>query len=226
MLRHINKLAALSVIAMAIGFAVPASAGVLETGTGAMPGWFGETTIMDGGGMYFNAGVEFAVYAPGVFDTVFGSGADPSGGTEVVYAYQFFNYGPLTGAPLVKVTVGLDANEPFTGSPLGNVGFLAGTGTFAPNPTSGAIAADLFSVRWDFLSPNMIGTGQNSDILIYTCPTLPEWGNVAAQNAYGLQHTVLASVPNPGLTFVPEPGTMALVMVGGIALLRKRRANR
>jgi hypothetical protein len=225
MLRHIKKLAALSVIAMAVGLAVPASAGVLETGTGAMPGWFGETTITDGG-MYFSAGVEFAVYMPGVFDTVFGSGADPSGGTEVVYAYQFFNYTPASGAPLVKVTVGLDANEPFTGSPLANVGFLAGTGTFSPSPTSGALAADLFSVRWDFLSPNMITVGQSSDILIYTCPTLPEWGNVAAQNAYGLQQTVLGSVPNPSLSYVPEPGTLALLAIGGLAALRRRRSVR
>ena len=222
MKRHIKTLAALSIIAAAIGFAMPASAGVLETGTGAMPGWFGETTFFNG--TFFNAGVEFAVFAPGDFDTVFGSGADPSGGTEFVYAYQFFNYGAAIPVPIVKVSVGLDADEPFGGVPLGNVGFLAGAGV-DPNPTSGAFAADMFSVRWDFLAPT-IAPAQNSDILLYTCPTLPEWGNVVAKNSYAQELTVLNGVPNPSLTYVPEPGTMALVTIGGLALLRKRRANR
>lgn len=221
MLRHIKKLAVLSVVVVAIGFAMPASAGLLvDPGTTAMPGWFGTTSIFSAM-FYFDAGVEFAVYYPGTFDTQHGAGADPSGGTEFVYAYQFFDYHPLA---LKKVSIGLDADEPFTGPPLGNVGFLSDLGV-APAPHSGEFAVDMFSVRWDFLSP-MIGQGQKSDILIYTCPTLPEWGNVAVQNSYGLQHTVLGSVPNLSLDFIPEPGTLALLSVGALGLLRRRRTVR
>ena len=213
MKEQVRKLAVLAV-ALVLSCAAPAAAGVLATGTGAMPGWFGAASLVS---PFFSTSVEFAVFAAGDFDTVFGSGADPSGGTELVYAYQFFN----SSYPLANVSVGLDANEPFTGSPLGNVGSLTGPDVA---PSAAGLAGDFCSVRWDFLSP-VIGAGQSSDILLYTCPALPEMGNVVIKNSYAMQLTLVDGVPNPTGIWVPEPATLSLLGLGVIYCLRRRRPS-
>ena len=48
---------------------------------------FGHTTFS------LSSDVDYAVYAPGKFDLSFGSAADPSNGSQYVYAYQLFDVG-------------------------------------------------------------------------------------------------------------------------------------
>ena len=221
--RQIRRLAATALVVL-LCVALPATAGVLD-GTGAYNDggttWHGSVDLV---GAMINATVVYTVYAPGVFDTVYTSytDPDPTGGTEVIYAYEVTNNSGFL--PLLKLSIGLDGDEPLTDPsptwPLAYVGFLDGTGV---NPSAGFVSTGQQSVRWDLGAG--LGPAAVSDILFYASPTLPEMGNVTVDYAYAQTGTKLDVVPNPGLEYVPEPLTGTLLAIGGLWCLRRRRAT-
>src|SRR5262245_48184350 len=93
---HLNLQTFFCAVAVVVLTATTALAGPLFADPAALPGWTGSSGFVGAnGGFKLNANVEFAVYAPGAFGTSaalgFPGGADPSGGTQFVYAYEIFN---------------------------------------------------------------------------------------------------------------------------------------
>ena len=210
-----------------LALSVPASAGVLQSDTNSIPAFTGITNMsINFYGITCDADVEFAVYAPNAgasnFDATFGLGADPTGGLEFVYAYQVFNLTAPLATPVTSLTVGLDGDEYNVFSPPVNVGFVAGTGTIAPSASSfvtPGLPTAPTSVRWDFLSPT-IPLSTTSDVLFFTSSDGPEWDF----GTIGASWSGTSDVPSPmPTTEVPEPATLSLLALGGIACLRRRR---
>ncbi len=222
-----NERWSITLAVVLLALAVPASAGVLQSDSNAIVAFRGITNMSASfmGMFSANADVEFAVYAPNVgasnFDATFGGGADPTNGAEFVYAYQVFNLTALA-SPVTSLTVGLDGDEYNVFSPPVNVGFVAGTGTIAPSAsafvTPGLPTAPT-SVRWDFLSPTIPIT-TSSEVLFFTSSDGPEWDN----GTIGADWSATSTAPSPmPTTAVPEPVTVSLLALGGLACLRRRR---
>ena len=212
-----------------------ASAGILAAAANdeAIAGWKGTRTMTGPvvGTHYVNALVDFAVFAPGDFQDFLDdpddnpitinpiSYSDPSGGTEVVYAFQIFNGD--SNPYLTNITAGIDASDP-----VNNVAWITGTGMRTPsgNTFPGT------SIRWNFAtSATRINDNQSSLILLYTSPRLPEWDH--GQTGTGISSGLSAGrpdFPSPGPVDAPEPGTFALgflgLMVLGLAKYFRRRA--
>jgi hypothetical protein len=204
---------------------VTAHAGILATDDDAMSAFQG-TTNFYGSLMSWvtNADVDFAVYAPGTFDAAmaealpglyhYGVGGirdeldlvDPD---YYVYAYQVF---VLTGNNVTQMTVGLDQDEV-----LGHIGSLAGTGNVGP--TNAAFYGEPpTSARWDFSG---IAPGQASQIVFFASGGQPEWDS-ATVKAFA---SVALPLPSPDDQLpAPEPGTLALLAVGSLVVLRRRRS--
>lgn len=209
-----------------LALTVPASAGVLQSDPNAIGPFTGITNMSASfmGMFSANADVEFAVYAPNAgasnFDATFGTGADPTNGAEFVYAYQVFNLTALA-SPVTSLTVGLDGDEYNVFAPPVNVGFVAGTGSIAPSASYFVMSGQPTptSVRWDFLSPTIPIT-TSSEVLFFTSSDGPEWDN----GTIGADWSATSTVPSPmPTTVVPEPATLSLLALGGIACLRRRR---
>jgi hypothetical protein len=163
-----------------------------------------------------SANVDYAVYNPGKFNLSFGAGADPSGGTQYVYAYEVFNTGangPNTAAqPISIFTEGLGPNanaQNIEALPIvfGNFGQLPDNSSFAgAPPTSG---------RWDYTTHNL-PLGAATQILLFTSPHGPilQPGSVSGGGLGASQ-----PLPSPA----PEPSSVILLVMGGLAVLAMRR---
>ena len=216
-----------AVVSLCIG---TASAGtVLPSDPAAMAGWTGTQTFSETLFTFtLDAEVDFAVYAPGAFNTssALGFPADPSGGADWVYAYQVFNTGGNVAPSLLSVGFldlapegdGVDDLELPT-----NIGFVDGFASpdvdpvlnFSPDNNPLTIKE---SAVYEFTLPSLDDT---TDILIYTSPFGPEWdrGSVRGGALINFQQ-----LPSP----VPEPGTFVLGVLGMALLLtwRLRRSRR
>ena len=220
-----------SVLTVSVGHAA-----ILDTDTNAMPGWYGSTLLsgIDPFIGYYKvaADVDYAVYAPGQFDLTFGAGSDPSGGTEYVYAYQMHNRDASESSTIKSLSVGLDGDsgrpghlaEPLNGSPLGYVSFLDDVlfGDFGLDPDDSRAVPPSgppspTSMRWDFEQNNLptLLPGMSSDILLFTSPAEPEWDSGTLDAAWAGS----GSLPSPS----PEPATMGLLALGGLAILKRRK---
>ena len=213
---------AAAILLLALGAA--ARGGDLEVDPNALSSWQGITNMQNS---FFtilsvNANVEFAVYEPNPgnsnFDLTFGAGADPTGGSEYVYAYQIFNL-TTDSSSVTALTVGLDGDEPFnTGA---NIGFVAGTGDVSPSvsylvPSDGP--APPTSARWAF---SVLPVGQSSDVLYFTSPAGPQPEGDSA-TVTGSWPATAGELPSPG----PEPTTVGVLALGSLAvLIRKQRAR-
>ncbi len=160
------------------------------------------------------AQVDYAVYAPGMFNASF-PGSDPSSGLRYVYAYRVHNTG-TPGNALERdpafLSVGFDGGE----LPQ-NMGFVDLNIGDNPNastliPVSGPPYA---SATWNFTFP--ITETKYSEVLLFTSPFPPEFDDASVQGG-GL--ATQKRLPSP----VPEPGT-ALAACGMMAALLTRRRN-
>ena len=194
-----------------------AQAGPLPLDGNAIAGYHGTSAPFFSSqfGTSISASVEYAVYAPGQFNTSFGAGADPSAGTQFVYAYQLFNTGDsATSLALTAITVGLN-----TGNQGANIGSLPiVNGNYGQLPNSASFSGSpATSARW-FYNPTSLPLGAASQVLLFTSPHGPTFKTSSVQGG-GLG----ASQPLP--TPVPEPGTIALAILGCAGLLAARFAK-
>ena len=191
--------------------------------------WHGSTLFTDTqAGATLRAEVEYSVYAPGKFGTSAALGspsaADPSTGTDFVYAYEIFNdrtglnpstttvsnlsLGLLTGAiPFNSTRIGNDATTP-------ELGIAPNLSQFIPsgNPKQAA--------KWSY-TQTTLNIGQHSDILLFTSPFGPTTRQASMQGGDG------ATIPSAFLpTPVPEPTSLVVALIGAVCLLAKRYARR
>ncbi len=198
----------------------PAQAGILVGDTNAMAGWDGYVTLSNSSHSHtLNGTVDYAVYAPGAFDLSF-PGSDPSNNTAYVYAYEFFNTTSTSTEKILNFSVGLHG-----GGPVANQGYLTPPAGPSGNPSDVPGPITSTAAVWYYSSPNYVGVGQNSEVLIFTSPCAPEWDTVALSGNY----SVGANLPTNGIPAqgngvpspTPEPAAMLLLaMAAGLLGLR------
>jgi len=199
-----------TVMAVLLALSGTAAASPLVSDLNAMPLWQGTQQFNATSGVRtLQVDVEYAVYAPGNY----GLSADPSGGTEFVYAYQVFN-DLLGNAPVSSFSVGLDPT-----ANVASIGSDAGSGT-TPGGTAPSMSAfsdsPPTSAVWYFFS-NTIGPPlEYSTVLLFTSPYGPQWAPATVMNG-GLGNT--RDLPSP----TPEPATMAFLALGGLGVLLRRK---
>ena len=200
-----------TVMAVLLALSGTAAAAPLVSDPNAMPVWQGTQQFNDTwGGATLQVDVEYAVYAPGKYGL---SGTDPTGGTQFVYAYQIFN--DLAGnVPVSTFSVGLDP-----AANVANIGFDAGSGTTpggtAPSSSAFNGGPPPTSAVWGFpLDPPKYST-----VLLFTSPYGPQWAPGSLLDS-GLSDK--QNLPSP----MPEPASLALMALGGVGLLARRRREK
>lgn len=184
-----------------------ALAGPLGVDPDGIPAFTGTTVFHATDGVeHLFADVDYAVFAPGDF-----SGADPSGGTDYVYAYQAYNTGGMDDVSLSAVTVGLAPGA-----------VAADAGDDPAYPMVGGVSPNLAAVLADsvgfFFDDPRVFPGEFSTVVLFTSPDAPMMG-VGSVIDGGLSDQ--QTLPTP----VPEPGTL-LLLIGLGAAGALRRANR
>jgi PEP-CTERM motif len=217
-----NSLAAALILLLATSASV--KGGPLLVDANAMPGFQGFQDYLAVIPATVSGRVEYAVYAPGMFDLSYPNpampGADPSNGTEWVYAYQVYNTGTAADLQITGLTVGLDAlADPHS---VGILNPLYGDNGKDPDssffsPSSGP---PLSSTRWSYTgaATRLFGgaPGEHSEILLFTSPHPPTYRD---GGILGGAAPAPALLPSP----VPEPGTIVLFAVGAMILAAARR---
>lgn len=134
-------------------------------------------------------------------------------GADYLYAYQIFD---VTGSEFSWFAVGLQANPFVSNLQVGDLGFLAPSGSVAP--MDWALSSGNDSVDALFI-PNKIGPGETSQWLTFVSPWEPGTGIAVLANLSGTNKSYTeGSVYIPT---IPEPATIALLGAGLLALRRK-----
>ena len=193
-LHWIKGIAALFMV-MVLGSA--GSAGVLDGHASALVS--GNTPFTDGADL--TGSVDWAVFEPGDFP--FTGGYTPTPG-EAVYAYEVF----ITGADFMT-TFSLPLSNP-----ANNIGSF--TDISGDAPTSASISGIPGSGIWSFS-----GVTASTRGLAISSPQAPEDSFAVVVN--GGSFALPTPVPVPGASLIPEPGTVALMSIGGLFLLLRRR---
>lgn len=94
-MRTLSRLTGIATALSLACIAAVVQAGPLPLNPDALAGYKGTTTASSGliAGHTLDVSIDFAVFAPGQFNAYFGAGADPSNGTQFVYAYEITNTG-------------------------------------------------------------------------------------------------------------------------------------
>ena len=191
----------------------PASAGPIADDLNAMSAWQGTQQFYDTEGVAtLRVDVEYAVYEPGHYGL---SGADPSVGTQFVYAYQIFN--DLGGnRPVSSFSVGLDPT-----ANVAHIGSDAGSGTPGGTaPTASAFSgAPPTSAVWNFFLNTIDPPLEHSTVLLFTSPYGPRLAPASVMDS-GLSDK--RDLPSP----MPEPATMMLLGIGSAMMAAVRRLRR
>ena len=153
----------------------------------------------------FAAAVEYAVYAPGDYAGVF-AGSDE----YFIYAYQVFN-DPGSAGWLASFTVGLLEGAGVVGYGFDDTyGVLGGEEPLLTRLVGGANPT---SVEWVL---DEMASDVHSTVLLFSSPFTYTWdtGSIINQGGQDTQ-----PLPTP----IPEPATMALLGLGAVALVARRR---
>ena len=189
--------------------AATASAGALNghaaaynDGNGPSGGaWTGSTSFDNGQGL--SGYVDWTVFGPGQFAY---AGYTPTVG-ELAYAFQVFTTGALA---TTSFSVALDN----VADSIGTFGDL--TGDAPTNMT--LFPAPFGSATWSFAG---INTGGNSMGLVFSSIKVPK--NLFGSTIDGGTGAIVIPLPSPDVTDVPEPATMSVLALAGLAMLRRRR---
>jgi len=172
-----------------------------------------------------NAVVEFAVFAPGNFQTFLTTEnninfVDPAP-SEYIYAYQIVEVVAGTTA-VERFTVASDSDEVLGISGVTFIPYTTDYGTYPLQPirdpsfTEGGPGESGTSSAW-FADPGY-APGEYSGILFYSSPHGPEMGSSSLLAGIAGQD-IPDSMPNP----VPEPSALILCLAAGLSLMMRRR---
>ena len=191
--------------------AASTEAGLLAGDGNAIAGWQGTLDVTyDDGGDVLHALLDYAVFLPTQYP---GDVADMD--SQYVYAYQLFIESDATVA-LTFFSIGLDSP-----ASVFNIGEDVSVGQ--PGELSGVspalVAIGSSSAQWLFGwgVGAEIDPGEHSTVLVFTSPYGPVWDTTTMAN--GGVPTPVGLLPSP----LPEPATMSLLALGGLALMRRRR---
>jgi hypothetical protein len=194
-----------------------AHAGILATDPNSIAAFRGTTNFTATMAPFtFHAAVDHGVYAPGTFNTTFGAGADPSNGTQFVYAYQMFNTGAANEQLPNFLSVGFNGNQnpaniEFLPNAFGNFGIDPTTVTFVP------AGPPFTSATW---SRNLwLPAASASEIVLFTSPNGPGNFNSSVKAGPLVDEQLM---PSP----IPEPGTLTALAAGAAATLLSRRRRK
>ena len=193
-------LAVLALSATAFGGALDGHASAFDDGSTV---WTGSTAFDNGTGV---AGyVDWAAFTAADFNAAFGgTGYTPNTG-ELVYAYQLFNTG----------TDSISSFSMALQNPASNVGSFTG---LAGDAVTGTVFIPLSKAEWQFSG---IATSGNSEGMAFSSPMIPKdlFGIVVNGGTF----SIVVPLPTPSENEIPEPATMSVLALGGLALLRRRR---
>jgi hypothetical protein len=178
--------------------------------------------------------LDWAVFAPGQFQLFLNDAgviaSDPTGGEQVVYAYQVVEVATGTSPGIGSVTVGLDSLDFLSTDPAEVLTSWAGeqpvTSAYPSTPPAST------SAIWDFQSSGdnskLITVGEISPLLVFGSPNAPQLDTFQVNSGLAsfIGNTPSTMVGSPGSeTFIiPEPGSIVLLMTGIVGFLLARRS--
>ncbi len=172
----------------------------------AFAGFQGTTSFTSGA---FSADLHYAAFPLGQYPLA----QDPSNGLQNVYAYQLF----VTSGEVVSFSVGLEDGSGASNETSDAVNGVAGG--IAPNGSPALEINGGSSFIAAFNSPGQLTAGTHSTVLLFTSLNDPIFKPTSVVGG-GMGDG--STAPSP----LPEPGSMALFGIAGLALLRRRRSSR
>lgn len=144
---------------------------------------------------------------------------DPSGPGDLIYVYQITSVvRTLPGIDALMVALDATDGRGAVSAPA----FLPTSSATERAPVGGGDNATFMS--WLF-GPGLVH-GETSPLLIFTSPFLPEFDFLTLQSGQAMAQGLVGSPSDRRLAEVPEPGTMSLLVAGGIAISGRRRRKR
>jgi hypothetical protein len=195
-----RRIVILTAVVVVFSMSLVAGAG-LALDPAAMSGWR-DTLDFNSGALV--AQVQYAVYAPGMYH---GSISIPSG--HYTYAYQLYNVG---GNALTSFKVNMvNGSGAMNGSIDTTYGDSSGVAPLMVNVVNEALESSFYALYMIA----QLQPGAHSVVLLYTSPNGPTTTEASVADG-GLISASGAPAP------LPEPATLILLGLSGLALRRKR----
>lgn len=162
-----------------------------------------------------NGVIEFAVYNDrSEYESVTGLTAPGDG--DYVYAYRIWNTLPTSDEAVAYFSIlGLDENNVSGFGSADDADYVD-----AVQPSDAYFDGGDGIWKWSQAGNGLVQLGDNSWLLVYSSNS--DW--VAGE--YEIRGNEEGDFPKPGDGEVPEPSLMALLGIGGAALLRRRKNQR